>query len=339
MGQRPTTGQVEGAWGGGCLQAVGLIYGLGWLLLAAIQWWLPGRDGVLGLSRVAAPYLWLPLILFLPGAMGRGRLATWLRVILAASALVAALWFPPRLRRAAEAPGGGFSALTWNLRLAGAESPAVRQHLLEQGADIVALQECAWHAPLEDPALVARYPYRLADQGQALPPGIRLLSVYPIVDHGVINAPDGLWDIPRILWARLALADGRELIVVTAHPRPPAVYWPGLGVFYTHQRDGQLGALRQVVAFWRERGYAVLVMGDLNLTEREPAYGELLSEGLNDAHRAVGRGWGHTWRVGPLPALRIDYMLASEPLVPLDITVNRQVFVSDHDSVFASFVW
>ncbi len=71
------------------------------------------------------------------------------------------------------------------------------------------------------------------------------------------------------------------------------------------------------------RAGAVVMLGDLNTTEREPAYSEL-SAGLRDSHLDAGLGPGLTWgpdRFGFLPfgLLRIDYILVSPQIPAADL--------------------
>jgi len=57
------------------------------------------------------------------------------------------------------------------------------------------------------------------------------------------------------------------------------------------------------------------LIGDFNVTHREPAYA-VLAAGLRDAHVEAGLGPGFTWRPSrvagvPVGVLRIDYILTS----------------------------
>ena len=59
----------------------------------------------------------------------------------------------------------------------------------------------------------------------------------------------------------------------------------------------------------------LLLIGDFNVVDREPGYGELAA-GLIDAQQAVGLGPGHTWRPGrlewlPFGLLRIDCLFSA----------------------------
>ena len=86
-------------------------------------------------------------------------------------------------------------------------------------------------------------------------------------------------------------------------------------------------------------GQTVLLMGDLNTTEREQAYADF-SAGLRDAHLDAGTGPGLTWRPDELKALpfgliRIDYILTSPDLVALSSTVHCTQ-LSDHCQIAAT---
>ena len=74
-------------------------------------------------------------------------------------------------------------------------------------------------------------------------------------------------------------------------------------------------------------------MGDLNTTEREPAYADFTA-GLHDAHLDAGIGPGLTWRPDELKSLpfglfRIDYVLSSPDLVA-NRTAVYCTTLSDH---------
>jgi vancomycin resistance protein VanJ len=85
-----------------------------------------------------------------------------------------------------------------------------------------------------------------------------------------------------------------------------------------------------------------VMLGDINTTEREPAYAEL-SAGLRDSHLDAGLGPGLTWgpdRFGFLPfgLLRIDYILVSPQIQPLTSTVDCGL-PSDHCRLDATFAY
>jgi endonuclease/exonuclease/phosphatase family metal-dependent hydrolase len=98
-------------------------------------------------------------------------------------------------------------------------------------------------------------------------------------------------------------------------------------------RDLALEVLRAMVDEGVSRGQRMLLLGDLNLTDREVAYEEL-SEGLTDAHHAAGSGLGHTWRPPgtelPFGLLRIDMALAGPGLMPVSSEPDCTSSGADH---------
>lgn len=78
--------------------------------------------------------------------------------------------------------------------------------------------------------------------------------------------------------------------------------------------------------------YPVIVCGDMNDTPLSYTY-RLASEGLNDAFRESGKGFGFTY-AGPIPGLRIDYIFHSPELASSGFTTWYRKF-SDHYPVSA----
>jgi endonuclease/exonuclease/phosphatase family metal-dependent hydrolase len=107
----------------------------------------------------------------------------------------------------------------------------------------------------------------------------------------------------------------------------------------TQQRDAAIATIRSSVDADLTAGTAVIVMGDINTTDREPAYNDL-SSGLFDARRVAGSWPGLTWRPDALRSLpfgliRIDYVFTSMSLIPVSYSV-RCTALSDHCIVSAS---
>lgn len=98
-------------------------------------------------------------------------------------------------------------------------------------------------------------------------------------------------------------------------------------------RDPAIASIRTRVGEDFVQDRSVIVLGDFNTTEREPAYLQL-STGLRDAHLDAGVGPGFTWRPGPLAflpfgILRIDYVLSTPDLLATSSTVDCSL-PSDH---------
>lgn len=324
-----------------------LIYPVLLLLLSALQLLAPQREGWLALSEALAPLLFAPALLAAPFALLRGAAA--LRLVLAACTLVVVARFGPELRRPAteHTPDRPFvEAVSWNVGpCCGDEAQAarVRPLLASTEATIVALPEADWRWIDGDAEIAAKFPYRLWNMdGFASEP--LLLSVYPVVEHGLAS-PSGMPGGGRLVWARLDVS-GHPLLVVAAHPLPPRPLVPGCTpgrCFETGPRDALVQRVRDIVDPALDRGEDVLVLGDFNLTEREPAYAEL-ARGLQDAQRTAGSGWGATWAPGEVggsrrPLLRIDYQFAGPGLRPALFGVDCAPRGSDHCLLRGKYVF
>lgn len=311
------------------------LYPIGLLILSAVHVFSPQRSGYLALTQVFAPYLFAPLLLLLPFALMRG--AGPLRVALALCALVFGLRFFPPLHAAAppDDPGANdIYAMNWNVGWGG-QPDQMRAVLEKKPAGIVALLEAEWQGLDSDPTLTKLYPYRVGmNRGQTVN-GMALLSSYPIVESGTPPPVPELWDPPRMLWARLDIGEGRTLVVVSAHPTPAEACGRRIPRCYdSTQRDKRILFIRDFVETFLQKRDRVLLLGDFNVTEREPAYLDL-SKGLSDAHRGAGTGAGSTWRPATLmkyemPLLRIDYQFAGPGLKPLNLAVDCELHGSDH---------
>ena len=82
-----------------------------------------------------------------------------------------------------------------------------------------------------------------------------------------------------------------------------------------------------------ESPYPSVICGDFNDTPISYCY-RTLSSGMNDAFRESGSGIGSTYR-GPIPALRIDYILHSKGIRSWDFNIHREK-LSDHYPVSCS---
>lgn len=315
------------------------------LILSVAQMLAPRRAGLLALSQVLAPYLFLPLLLWLPFTLFRGtRLLRWL---LALCACVAVLRFIPPLHqpKVARPEDVVVQAMTWNVGMTGPadQERRVRALLEKQDTDIVALQESYWEWLAADPTLSKRYVTQLKHTPQASS-GLVLLSTYIAIEHGVLENPPELRGWPRVVWARLDVEGKEELLVIAAHPESP---YSSIGrcrfpnCYDTAERDMLITRVRSVIDIALARGDHVLVLGDFNTTTRELAY-HGLARGLRDAHRDAGRGPGLTWGL-PLPSgrtvplLRIDHILSSSNLRALEERVDCTKTGSDHCVVYGRF--
>ena len=133
-------------------------------------------------------------------------------------------------------------------------------------------------------------------------------------------------------------------MVVAAHPESS---YSSIGncrfpdCYDTSERDALFPRIRDLIDPALEQGAHVLLLGDFNVTEREPGYRDL-DRGLRDAQQATGAGPGLTW--GPplplpriIPLLRIDYLLSSPTVTPLRTTVDCTQRGSDHSVLHGRF--
>lgn len=162
-----------------------------------------------------------------------------------------------------------------------------------------------------------------------------LLSRYPISDQ------EALADPPAI--RALLDVEGERIAVVAAHPLPAriATVTPlRLPIdFDASQRDDSIAAVRAFLDGASPADHRLL-LGDFNVTDREPAYRDL-SMGLVDAHAEVGQGTGSSWRPARLKHLalgivRIDFVFSSPGLRPTSISTDCTPRGSDHCLIVAS---
>lgn len=98
-------------------------------------------------------------------------------------------------------------------------------------------------------------------------------------------------------------------------------------------RINHVDSLRKVID---ATPYRHIVVGDFNDAPMSYVY-NVMTENLNDAFVEMGSGYGRTYR--PMWGwLRIDYILYSEGLEPLDYDANEEIVLSDHLPVTTQFI-
>jgi endonuclease/exonuclease/phosphatase (EEP) superfamily protein YafD len=322
------------------------LYPLGLLGLSLLHWLAPQRIGLLALSQVLAPYLFLPALALVPFMLLRG--AGPLRGLLVLCGLVYAGRFMPHVTLSpprADPAALQITAMSWNVYALNGQVEGLQELLRSKPADLVALHEFNGRWIADDEVLRERYPYQLR-YPQSCPSGIVLLSAYPIVarNPSEVNVP--IREMLPMCWARLDLGNGRTLIFVGAHPQSPdpvpRACLRGRALCYnTTVRDREIARIREQIAGLLQTGEPLLFVGDFNTTEREPAYQDLVA-GLQDTYRTAGNGPGSTWsqfrlfRLG-IPLLRLDYLLASPSVTPLSMTTDCTLRGSDHCIVRGQF--
>ena len=321
-----------------------LAYPLVVLVLSLVTIMEPQRAGWLAVVQIIGPLVFLPLLLLAPALPVHGM--GGLRVIMLLCLGVFVLRYVPPLNFMARQPDAAapqVSVLTWNVYVGNSRYDEVNRALAAKPADVVFLQE-ADSEKIDVDALATTYPYRLVEPDGA-PPGMVLLSDYPVLAQGILDGNRDLWDIPRLMWVRLDLGHGRTVTVVGAHPMSAYTVGEGcaLPICYSPAwRDKQIESMRDdFISPMVDSGDALIVAGDFNITEREAAYADL-SRGLTDAWKAVGMGFGTTWRPSfmmgqQLGLLRIDYLFAGPGVTPLSMSVDCTPRGSDHCPVLGRF--
>lgn len=301
---------------------VGIATALALLALALADLVVPAREGILGYSRVLAPYV---ALLFVP----LGLLALWLRgrarrllgVVVLVGLALAVVRFAPVLpigRTEVDASAPRIDVASWNVSVDAVEPDVLLEALAARAPGVVGLQELGpgLAAAIEaDPAIGRDYPYRVLEPASDWT-GMGLLSSWPI--DGEVETSVR----PPLVAATVIPPDGEPLDVIVAHVPPPTMGILRTGPrFDPTNRDIGLRQLRQRIDDSVAAGRDVVLVGDLNVTDREPGYADVAA-GLADSYRDAGSGWGHTWRppsVAGLPFgfLRIDMALSGPGLLPV----------------------
>jgi endonuclease/exonuclease/phosphatase family metal-dependent hydrolase len=238
--------------------------------------------------------------------------------------------------------GSSVAAQVLSYNVGNGLAPADRlvHYLYYAEADIIGLQELSDdQANAIERQLSAIYPYRvLHPAGFA---GKGLLSKFPIISSQRHSFADGRPDLS----AMVEIAD-RVAQVVVAHPRPPKVRVSGATF--------DLVTLRQIqeVAKLATAGIPSLVLGDFNMTDKQPEHRILTAAGLIDAFHEVGtsvnsfpkrvgnphRFGARTQNISLPPVIRIDYIWYTREFIARSAGIGRDAG-SDHLPVVARIDW
>lgn len=306
---------------------------LAWVLIVlgvlAVHVFVPQRSGPFALSEVLEPYIALTGLV--AGVVAFRADTRFARVVVVVFlVLVTARCVPGSVSSPGPSIGTPLGVMAWNLEAGPEAGERALAGLLKTEARLVGLEElqpAAASAVAADPTLASRMPFRvLAPEPTVL--GMGLLSAYPILEHQSYTDP------PLIR----AIVDpelGEPFAVFVVHPLPARIQsFVRIPVALdTTDRDADIRMIRSIIDQDLAAGRSVVVLGDINTTEREPAYAEL-SAGLRDAHLDAGVGPGFTWRPPdiaflPFGMLRIDYIFVSTPFV-VGSTFTDCTASSDH---------
>ncbi len=170
------------------------------------------------------------------------------------------------------------------------------------GTDVVGLQELDRHqAAALERELEEEYPWKVL-HGTGFE-GRGLLSRYPLIDYALPYIRPGRID----LLARLD-TPGESMTIIVAHPLPPR---PQLrGIVADPETGGHIDGIIRLAM----EGTPAVVMGDFNMTMRNPMYDRLRDAGLVDAFFTSGRGRGWTFPVRPGKMRSINHRMHWVPL-------------------------
>lgn len=266
-------------------------------------WWV-------ALPNIVLPFFFLPLLILVP-------LAAWVRSrpylfsVFVLTLLFAVSYgglFLPRPPVSADPTGTPLRVMTFNHLYLNRDLEDIKAVILRGDADVVALQELTPEvaAGLRRD-LRGRYPYmdlRPASEATGTE-GVGLLSRLPFTDARYDEAYRG---------QRVNLRVGeRDVTLVNLHLMIP---FGGRAAdrplaFDPRRRGLQLESLERAVT---DLTGPLIVVGDFNLSDREPGYGRL-ERLMTDVYRRTRTGFGFTFPSGrallgvPLPHLvRLDYV-------------------------------
>jgi len=283
------------------------------LTLLGVHVLLPQRSGPIALTEVFEPYLVVTGLIASAFAFGaEPRIARPLVAILLVFAVVR--YGPGLISVPSPGLGTPLQVMAWNIEAGPEAGQRALAGVLRSDAGLVGLEELQPEAAaaLEaDGTVATRLPYRALEPDDSVL-GLGLLSVYPIVEHQYLADPP-------VMRAVVDPGPGDPFAVFVVHPLPARfVTIAGLTVaLNATKRDADIAHIRSLIEADLAAGRSVIVLGDINTTEREPAYAQVTA-GLRDAHLEAGIGPGLTWRPPglrslPFGLLRIDYVFASPP--------------------------
>src|SRR5690606_10448331 len=211
-------------------------------------------------------------------------------------------------------------------------------YLKEQDPDIIAIQEY-FKGEIEG---ANSFPHKYINlKTESAEFGLAILSKFPIINSGTLDFETASnnnaiyadivikGDTVRFFNVHLQSYSLKPDIRNIEKEQSKKVFL-GMGQTFVRQQE-QMELVRNVM---RESTYKTIIMGDFNNTAYSYIYREILSEGLNDAYKVAGNGFGRTFDFPYFP-LRIDYILVDEDI---QITSYDTDFIrySDHFPIKAT---
>ena len=313
------------------LAALALVLGL--LMLGHAE--IPNGIGHLGsLVETALPWFGLFVPVLLVGALWRRSASAVVALLLPITVWLALFG---GLLTDKSHQGGDLRLVSHNVGADNPDPARTARDLVASGADVLALEELTQQAQGGyEKALAKDYPYHSVLGTVGLWSKLPLSDTRPVdvgMDYGPLAATKSAavkMPYNRALRSTVATAQG-PLVVYVAHLGSVRVN-PRAG-FWTAQRDRGAQALGMAVA--AERNERVVLLGDLNGTMDDRAFGGLTSQ-MRSAQDAAGDGFGFSWPA-KFPMARIDQILV-RGVKPMSSWVLPATG-SDHLPVAAGIKW
>ncbi len=310
-------------------------------LFADRWWWLFSLNSF-------AIYLFIPLPLTIIIALLSRRAEHWLgnaAVLLIWLMLYGELFIPRQPRARASAPT--LTVMTYNMYGYNQYADRVVETIRAADADLIAIQELSSAAANAiEQELHQTYPYQIFDIRGGVS-GMGVISRYPLTAYQETLAGEYWVGPPQVLTLKF---HDTSVTILNVHAMATGVRSPAMMEATIGAREEQA---RVIVEFIAARDEPLILLGDLNVTDRNHAY-ELIAAHVEDAWRAAGWGTGHTFtnamtpgnapaRVTGIPALdwlvRIDYVFHSTHWRAAEARIGLWDKISDHRPVVATLAF
>lgn len=208
----------------------------------------------------------------------------------------------------------------------------------EQDPDIISMQEYY----TGELTIAESFPYKyikLKDKSAEF--GLAILSKYPIINSGSLDFNsasnnNGMYadivvsgDTLRIINVHFQ-SFGLKPNINSLEKEQSKKVFLGMGKTFVRQQE----QMELVFESIKSSPHKAIVMGDFNNTAYSYIYRELTSDGLDDAYKKVGNGFGRTFDFDYFP-LRIDYILVDEELDVMSFE-TFEIHYSDHFPIRAT---
>lgn len=212
--------------------------------------------------------------------------------------------------------------------------------------DILGVQECGWRTQERiKQSMDFPYHYLINDMYTGI------YSKHPIVNKGIVDLEQKIKRINRCLWADIVIGkdtirfytahlapnrhDGKIPVVLDQNQQEHVDYFKMFGIFqhyppFALKRSEEAALIR---AHQAKSPYPCIISGDFNDPPQTFMYATI-SKDLKDTFLEDGTGFGGT-HGGPVPGLRIDYILVDHQFKVLEHQVLEEPY-SDHYMVEAA---